>query len=145
MKDIIPFRIRKIRTTQFAIFQEKYDSVNGNTCAQVQFTFGFSEENGVQCISEFTYDQNETTIMKLELVCEFDISKQGKETIKETGKIDADFLRYIATIATGTARGVIHAKTEGTAINDIVLPPINLYETITEDFILSEDPNELAK
>ena len=45
------------------------------------------------------------------------------------------FLRYLATIATGTMRGIIHTKTESTALNPIVLPPLNLVETIKDDFV----------
>ena len=46
-----------------------------------------------------------------------------------------DFLRYLATIATGTVRGIIHTKTENTVLNSVVVPPINLVEAIKEDFV----------
>lgn len=46
-----------------------------------------------------------------------------------------DILRYLATIATGTVRGIIHAKTENTVLNSVVVPPINLVEAIKEDFV----------
>ena len=42
----------------------------------------------------------------------------------------------MATIVVGTVRGIIHAKTEGTVLNAIVLPPINLTEIIKDDILI---------
>lgn len=39
----------------------------------------------------------------------------------------------MATIVTGTARGIIHAKSEGTLLAGIILPPINVMELIKND------------
>ena len=47
--------------------------------------------------------------------------------------IPVDFLRYMGTIVVGTARGVLHTKTEGTVLNAYVLPPINVMELVKED------------
>ena len=47
------------------------------------------------------------------------------------------FCRYMATIAVGAARGVIAAKVEGTNLENLVLPPINLMETIQRDTIFT--------
>ena len=44
----------------------------------------------------------------------------------------------MATIATGTARGIIHAKSEGTVLSAIILPPINLIEAIKDDLPINQ-------
>ncbi len=36
-------------------------------------------------------------------------------------------------LCVGTARGILHAKTEGTAFNDFILPAINVEELVEED------------
>ena len=42
----------------------------------------------------------------------------------------------MGTIVVGAARGIIHAKTEGTILNSVILPPINLVEIIKDDLVL---------
>lgn len=74
----------------------------------------------------------------LELACVFDIASDGMEELKRESKIPKGFLQYMASIVVGTARGVIHAKTEGTLLNPVVLPPINLVELIKDDISLSK-------
>ena len=39
-------------------------------------------------------------------------------------------------IAVGTARGILHAKTEATKFNQFLIPPINVVELIKDDIIL---------
>ena len=65
-----------------------------------------------------------------------DVNEEGRDEIRTKGCIEVNFLRYLATIVTGTVRGIIHTKTENTSLNPIVLPPINLVEAIKEDFII---------
>lgn len=129
----IPYRISGIKTTQFALFPEKF--INGREITvQTSFTFGYSEGlDSIRCISNFEYIQDEDILMISEIQCTFDISPEGSAELKELRKVPVDFLRYMATIATGTARGIIHAKSEGTILSAIILPPINLIEAIKND------------
>lgn len=129
----IPYRISGIRTTQFALFPEKF--INGKEIAvQTSFSFGYNESlDSIRCISNFEYFQDENILMTSEIQCTFDISPEGTSKIKHLKKIPVDFLRYMATIVTGTARGIIHAKSEGTLLVGIILPPINLVEVIKDD------------
>lgn len=129
----IPYRISGIKTTQFALFPEKF--INGREITvQTSFTFGYSEGlDSIRCISNFEYIQDEDILMISEIQCTFDISPKGSAELKELRKVPVDFLRYMATIATGTARGIIHAKSEGTILSAIILPPINLIEAIKND------------
>lgn len=129
----IPYRISGIKTTQFALFPEKF--INGREITvQTSFTFGYSEGlDSIRCISNFEYIQDEDILMISEIQCTFDISPEGSAELKELRKVPVDFLRYMATIATGTARGIIHAKSEGTILSAIILPPINLIEAIKDD------------
>lgn len=129
----IPYRISGIKTIQFALFPEKY--INGRDITlQTSFSFGYNEDlNKIRCISNFEYLQGENILMISEIQCTFDISPNGTLELKHLKKIPVDFLRYMATIATGTARGIIHAKSEGTLLAGIILPPINLMEVIKDD------------
>lgn len=134
----IPYRISGIKTTQFALFPEKF--INGREITvQTSFTFGYSEGlDSIRCISNFEYIQDEDILMISEIQCTFDISPEGSAELIELRKVPVDFLRYMATIATGTARGIIHAKSEGTILSAIILPPINLIEAIKDDLPINQ-------
>ena len=131
----IPFRINKILTQQFATFPDLW--VNGEKIVvKSEFNFGVNKQlTSVRCVSKYNYMQNEQMLLTTEIACYFDISEEGSKELTQQGKLSVDFLRYMATIVTGTARGIISAKTEGTVLNSIVLPPINLVEAIKTDFI----------
>lgn len=131
----IPFRIRQIKTQQFAMFPELL--VNGEEVhVESEFSFGVNREvNDIFCITKLTYSQNERLLLTTEVHCYFDISEEGSSQLKQQGRIEVGFLRYLATIATGTVRGIIHTKTESTALNPVVLPPLNLVEAIKSDFV----------
>lgn len=129
----IPYRIFRIETKQFAIFPELFENgVEVNVNSSYGFALG-QDVSTVRCASRFNYIQGDKTLLILELHVDFQIAEEGISEIKKKGVIPVDFLRYMATIVVGTARGVIHAKTAGTVLNPIVLPPINLVETIKED------------
>jgi len=131
----IPFRIRQIKTQQFAIFPDLL--VNGEEVI-VKSEFGFGVNNDatdIRCVTKISFIQNDKLLLTTEVHCFFEVSPEGSQEIVKQGRIKVDFLRYLATISTGTVRGIIHTKTENTVINTIVLPPINLVEAIKEDFV----------
>lgn len=131
----IPFRIRQIKTQQFAMFPDQM--INGNNVnIQSEFNFGVNKDiSDIFCVTKLSYIQDEKLLLTTEVVCFFSIKEEGSKQISEQGRIGVDFLRYLATIATGTVRGIIHTKTENTALNPIVLPPLNLVEAIKDDFV----------
>ena len=131
----IPFRIRQIKTQQFAMFPDLY--VNGNDVTiNSEFSFGVNKEiNDIFCNTKLSYRQDEKLLLTTEIICFFSISEEGSKQLIQQGCIEVGFLRYLATIATGTVRGIIHTKTENTALNPVVLPPLNLVDVIKEDFV----------
>lgn len=134
----IPFRIRQIKTQQFAMFPDLL--VNGKDVSiQSEFNFGVNREiTDLFCNTKLSYIQEENLLLTIEVLCFFTISPEGSNQLLQRGCIEVDLLRYLATIATGTVRGIIHTKTENTALNPIVLPPINLVEAIKEDFVFKK-------
>ena len=135
----IPYRISRIETAQFALFPDKY--VNGEeVMVNTNLTFNYNNDLSlIRNILTINYSQGENLLLILQLNCYFNILPEGTETIKAEGYISVDFMRYMGTISVGTARGVIHAKTESTVLNAIVLPPINLVEVLKEDLQLKKN------
>lgn len=135
----IPYRIVKIENSQFAVFPEKFD--NGKPVkVETSFQFATSADTSVvKCVTFIHYLQNENVLLLLENATYFSIAPEGIAAIRKEGRIPVDFLRYMATIAVGTVRGIIHAKTEGLVFNAIVLPPINLVEIIKNDLVVEAE------
>lgn len=135
---MIPFRIRQIKTQQFAMFPDLL--VNGKeVTVDSEFSFGVNTEvQNILCVTKLSYRQDENLLLTTEVHCIFDIREDGTNQLKEQGRVVVDFLRYLATIATGTVRGIVHTKTENTVLNSVVVPPINLVEAIKEDFVFKQ-------
>lgn len=134
----IPYKISHIETVQFAIFPDNF--INGQEVL-INTNCGYnvrSDLNQVRNVISVNYTQNEKLLMVVQLACYYDIAPEGVEAIKAEGKIPIDFLRYMGSISVGTIRGVIHAKTEGTVLNPVVMPPVNLEEMVKNDLMLSD-------
>lgn len=138
---MIPYRISHIETKQFAIFPDKF--INGDS-VNIKANYNFSLRSDltqIKCSSTIYFLQKEQLILVLEIECNFSIAPEGVDFIMEQNKVSVDFLRYMATIVVGTARGIICAKTEGTVLSSVVLPPINLVDAIKEDLFIKGQPN----
>ncbi|MGN1217238.1 MAG: hypothetical protein ACI4TD_04595 [Phocaeicola sp.] len=137
----IPYRISHIETVQFAIFPDNY--VNGKE-VMVNTNCGYnvrSDIGQVRNIISVNYTQNDKLLLVVQLACYYDIAPEGVTAIKEEGKIPVDFLRYMGSLSIGAIRGVIHAKTEGTVLNPVILPPVNLEGMVKNDLVLSGQSN----
>lgn len=140
----IPYRISHIETVQFALFPDNY--VNGREVL-VNTNCGYnvrSDLNQVRNVISVNFIQNEKLLLVAQLACFYDIAPDGFESIRKSGQIPVDFLRYMGSISIGAMRGVIHAKTAGTVLNPVVLPPVNVEEMIKNDLII-EDQTSSAK
>ena len=135
---MIPYKIVRLETNQFAIFPEKF---NSSDAVGVNSSYEFSintDLDSIRCRSTFHYVQGDNVLMVLEVGAIFAIAPEGVFEIKAKGAVPVDFLRYMGTIVVGAARGIIHAKTEGTILNSVILPPINLVEIIKDDLVLEK-------
>lgn len=138
--DKIPFRIFKIENDPIELHA---DIVNQLTDMEFGFQVSFNgdlKNRIIGCKTEYIFKQNNNVISALTVYCYFMIEDEFVKSKIENNKLvlSKDFLRYLATISVGTARGIQHAKTQGTIINSIVIPPINLMEINIQDFVLEE-------
>lgn len=135
MKEI-PFRIKKIENSQVEMFPDLVDSSISEFTVDSGFAFnGNLDPAWVGCQSEFTFRQGDTRLAHFIAYCYFEIDpnfvkREAKEGVLV---IDKEFLRYLATITVGTARGIFHAKTQNTILHQFVLPPINLMTLDIQD------------
>ncbi len=134
----IPYRIVQIVTNRF---EQHPELLKIGPEIQIQSRFNFAvnqDEHRVLCDSEYQFSQDENMLIGLRLICIFEVEPAAFQglTDKKDITIPVDFLRYMATICVGTARGILHARTEGTNLNNFVLPPINLVEIIKEPLVV---------
>lgn len=141
MSHVIPFRIFKIANDPIELHADLLDAQKGVEFG-TEFSFsGDLEQRLIACRSSYTFRQEAVVLSSLTAYCYFEIAPEYLDKNLADGKIviDKEFLRYLATISVGTARGIQHAKTQGTVLNAFVIPPINLKEIRFQDLELKKN------
>lgn len=136
----IGFVLQGIKTEQFAILNENFNHKKPvELGSQLQFKFDQNQKLiGVEV--GFEYIQSKKVLLKIVVSCHFKIevdSWQSFLTIQE-GKlvVPKGFLAHLTMITIGTARGVLHTKTESTDFSKFILPAINVIEMIPDDAVI---------
>jgi len=81
------------------------------------------------------YIFEDKSLIDLSMKCVFKIKPETWDKFKKGNKfkIPLGFALHLAMLTVGTARGILHCKTEKTAYKDLILPTINLTEIIKDD------------
>lgn len=130
MSQEIPFRIFKITNDPIELHADLYDEQSPMEFG-TEFSFnGDLKQRIIGCRSVYMFRQGATMLSSLTVYCYFEVAPEYVNDNLVDGKVvvDKEFLRYLATLSVGTARGIQHAKTQGTVMNDYVIPPVNLME-----------------
>lgn len=141
MSQVIPFRIFKITNDPIELHADLYDEQSPMEFG-TEFSFnGDLKQRIIGCRSVYIYRQGTTILSSLTVYCYFEVASEYVNDNLKDGELDVDkdFLRYLATLSVGTARGIQHAKTQGTVMNDYVIPPVNLMEIDFQELKLKED------
>ncbi|NQU46970.1 MAG: hypothetical protein HQ516_07990 [Chlorobium sp.] len=90
--------------------------------------------------------QDEIPFITIEAGCIFAIDEESwKNFINEEKKLftlPKPFAGHLAQMTAGTARGILHAKTENTPLNRFMIPATNVEEMIREQVVLNLEPHE---
>ncbi|WP_439182505.1 hypothetical protein [Carboxylicivirga taeanensis] len=143
----VSFALAKVTTEQFATFEDNF-CPDSDIQLKLDFRFNASIENHlVGVFAAFTFACNEKPFMTIEAGCHFEINTESWENLFDSESkqltIPKGMIQHLAVITVGTARGILHAKTENTKFNQFHLPTVNLAEIITEDqvFELTDNNN----
>lgn len=136
------FAFSGIKTQQFAIIEEAYKKT-GTFELAVNVGFSLDESNRTIIISvEFSFYKKETPFIILALDCFFEINKTGWSKLSHPDElsyiIPKTLSQHLTVLSVGTARGVLHAKTEGTIFNDYVLPTVDITKIVNKDVTVSQ-------
>jgi len=138
---IIVFSLKQILTHQFAMIEDAYKS---DQKVNFAFELNFStnaNDNMIRVGTKMRFEQNQVPFLLLETSCSFKIKEEDwKAMIKEndcaTIILPKDFATHLTMLTVGTARGVLHAKTENSDFNKFFVPTIDLTKIIKDDAIL---------
>lgn len=135
MQKQIAFKIIGIRTVQFAILEDNFDEKKKNQII-TDLEFDINKEcHQINVQTSFTFKAANKPFIILQVRCSYKASEDSwKNCIFENSIIfPKDFMTHIAMMTIGTARGILHSKTEGSLFNRIILPTINVTELVIED------------
>jgi len=139
----IKFRLVRLKTDQFGILKDMYrpDAPVG---VYTKLSFGAEEKDKIVAISasfRFESDDKQAPFIILETKAYFNIEPESWESMYDaeanTLSLEKGFARHLSVIVVGTSRGILHARTEGTDMNHVILPLINVEEIINEDIIIN--------
>lgn len=133
----VGFGLLKITTEQFAIIESSFiDSEKIQLGAGIEFGID-NNHKVVACIVRFELMIKNSPFLIIHVRCDFGIeAKAWSEFIcneKNSICFPKGFASHLAILTVGTARGVLHAKTENTKFNEYFLPTINITDFVKED------------
>jgi len=140
-KDIVQFSIVRVTTEQFAVIEEAFHEetpINLNT--NIRFATD-RDSRLVAVFCQFKFEQKGMPFIKVEVSNHFLIAPESwKNFLRDdfTTVIPKGFMTHLGMITVGTARGVLHTKTEGTRFNQFILPTINVMDMIKDDVSFTE-------
>jgi len=134
MSDKIGFSLKKVTTEQFAIIESAF-SDGEDVQFSVNSKYGINEKDKMVAVFVSpAFYQNKTPFLVLEIACHFKIVEEAWNDFMNKDKtkitLPVGFIRHLIMLTIGTARGVLHSKTENTTFNDFLLPTINVTDIV---------------
>ncbi|MCU4188647.1 hypothetical protein M9Q43_05645 [Flavobacterium sp. HXWNR29] len=139
MEKQIGFKIIGIRTEQFATIEDNLvEKKKIEVLTDLEYK-GNTESNQIGAFVTFTFNAAKKPFIILQVSCHFQIAEDSwKECVGNTHiTFPRDFMIHLAMITIGSARGILHSKTEGTSFNKFLLPTINVHELVKEDIVFN--------
>jgi hypothetical protein len=135
----IPFKIVKVEEKQFSVFEEAL-AIEAPIKQNIGFGFGVEfSKRMIGVTVRFVLQKNEQPLLKTEITCYFEVEQNAfAEKLSKEGSIilPSGFVKHLAMITTGTARGVLFANTKGTDFNKYILGLVNVNKMFKEDIVL---------
>lgn len=139
MEKQIGFKIAGIKTDQFAVIEDNFvDRKKNNLITDLEFKAN-KETHQIVASATFTFKSAKKPFLILQISCHFIVSDESWNNCLQgsTATFPKDFMTHLVVLTVGTARGILHSKTEGTAFNRFLLPTINVNELVTEDIMFT--------
>ena len=140
----VGFQLQNIKTEQFATIKEAYKE-DSQISIKIGFNFGiFEEEKGLSCTAHVEFQSDERPFIIGEVRCDFGIQPETWDELIDSAKnqitFPGHFLQHMAVLTTGTARGVLHAKTEDTPFSNMLMPTLNITKMVSKPMSFDLEP-----
>lgn len=134
---MIEFRMQQIKVDQFAMLSDTFDKNN----IDIQTNSGVAvdtEHQMVRLQMKYDYLSDNQLVLTLAISCFFAVDPSSwKSMLNKDGlTLPHGFLSHLALHTVGTARGILFSKTEGTPLQQLILPPLNVEKMFQEDLII---------
>lgn len=131
---MVRFNMSRIAVSQFAILSENMPQGEMNMLTEISFQYS-SESRQIACEAGFRFTYEDETILVLKVQCEFRIHESDWAGFvrKDGVGIPKSVLEILAVHTIGTSRGVLFCKTEGTAFNSLMIPPLNVARMMEDE------------
>lgn len=143
MNESIKFRLVRLSTDQFGVLNDMYKP-GAPVGVYTKLSFGAEEKENIVVVSasfRFESDENQAPFIILETKALFHIKPESWECMYDaeanTLSLEKGFARHLSVIVVGTSRGILHTRTEGTALNHVILPLINVEAILNEDVTIN--------
>lgn len=136
--NMIRFKMFRISTGQFAILSTEAPQGDVEISTSMELRHA-NDGSAVMVHATFTFSEKEKQVMILGTTCEFSIHPEDLQTLTKDGKvvIPKGTIDYFIAQTVGTARGILHCKTEGTPFNGIIIPPMNVTNMFKDDMVIN--------
>ncbi|MBE6291514.1 MAG: hypothetical protein E7091_03735 [Bacteroidales bacterium] len=136
---MVRFRMFRINVNQFAILTDnlKQENIRLETKLGIKYSI---EWKRLAVNMMFTFSSSEEKIMMLDVCCEFQIHEEDWNTFVKGGNIvvPKGIVEYFVVQTVGTARGILHCRTEGTPFNHIIIPPLDVSGMVEGDLTIEQ-------
>lgn len=145
----IGFALNNITTEQFAVIESAF--IKGNAVdLKAGLRFGINKDKKIISILFSTnFIQEKSPFLIIEVGCHFKIINQTWNDFLTEDKTELTapkgFISHLAMLTIGTARGVLHSKTENTSYNDFLLPTINVADLVKKEVTFNLDKTQPKK
>lgn len=134
MVEQIFYSFIKLDLVQFATFGKHF--IDGGHPLDLASSFSFDydfEDDIVCCTTTVVIEKESNPVIKAELDSYFKIQSESAQSIMENDDIilPAPLMTQFASLGFGSIRGVIYAKTMGTPLERIILPPNDIQTIFT--------------
>ncbi|MBD5293970.1 MAG: hypothetical protein HDR87_09680 [Bacteroides sp.] len=134
MNKNILYRLIKLDLTQFATFENAFKDDDSPLELSSAFRFSYNfDDKVVSCTTSVIITKNSAPILKAELDSYFNIQSESVAEMMEHDclLLPTGLMTQFASLGYGSMRGVLYAKTMGTPLEKIILPPNNIRDLFT--------------
>lgn len=130
----ISFALKEIVTDQFAVFEDDFvpkKDINIKTTLEYKLN---PKEFLVGVFMPIEFSQKKT-IVKFEGHCGFVLTEASWNEFVKDGilTLPKEFIQHLSRVTVGAMRGILHVRLERTALNNVLLPLLDVTKYVESD------------